>query len=85
MDCPITRGYNANSGRDSWGLEKDAMNADSGCPGICEAAGRIGGARIAASRAACCAAIASRCALAASRALTRVPLTGRWRAAVHRR
>jgi hypothetical protein len=23
-DCPITRGYNANSGRDSWGLEKHA-------------------------------------------------------------
>jgi len=23
-DCPITRGYNANSGEDSWGLEKDA-------------------------------------------------------------
>jgi murein DD-endopeptidase MepM/ murein hydrolase activator NlpD len=24
VDCPITRGYNANSGEDSWGLEKDA-------------------------------------------------------------
>jgi hypothetical protein len=24
IDCPITRGYNANSGEDSWGLEKDA-------------------------------------------------------------
>ena len=24
VDCPITRGYNANSGQDSWGLEKDA-------------------------------------------------------------
>lgn len=24
IDCPITRGYNANSGQDSWGLEKDA-------------------------------------------------------------
>jgi murein DD-endopeptidase MepM/ murein hydrolase activator NlpD len=24
VDCPITRGYNANSGNDSWGLEKDA-------------------------------------------------------------
>lgn len=24
MDCPITHGYNANSGEDSWGLEKDA-------------------------------------------------------------
>jgi murein DD-endopeptidase MepM/ murein hydrolase activator NlpD len=23
VDCPITRGYNANSGRDSWALEKD--------------------------------------------------------------
>ncbi|HCN28396.1 MAG TPA: hypothetical protein DIT64_06425 [Verrucomicrobiales bacterium] len=24
VDCPITRGYNANSGQDSWGLKKDA-------------------------------------------------------------
>ena len=24
IDCPITRGYNADSGEDSWGLEKDA-------------------------------------------------------------
>lgn len=24
VDCPITRGYNADSGEDSWGLEKDA-------------------------------------------------------------
>jgi hypothetical protein len=24
IDCPITKGYNANSGEDSWGLEKDA-------------------------------------------------------------
>ncbi len=24
IDCPITRGYNADSGQDSWGLEKDA-------------------------------------------------------------
>ncbi len=24
IDCPITRGYNANSSQDSWGLEKDA-------------------------------------------------------------
>ena len=24
IDCPITRGYNANSGEDSWGLVKDA-------------------------------------------------------------
>ena len=24
IDCPITRGYNANSGQDSWGLERDA-------------------------------------------------------------
>lgn len=24
IDCPITRGYNANSGQDSWGLEQDA-------------------------------------------------------------
>lgn len=24
LDCPITRGYNADSGEDSWGLEKDA-------------------------------------------------------------
>ena len=24
IDCPITRGYNANSGQDSWGLKKDA-------------------------------------------------------------
>ena len=24
VDCPVTRGYNANSGEDSWGLEKDA-------------------------------------------------------------
>jgi len=24
VDCPITRGYNSNSGEDSWGLEKDA-------------------------------------------------------------
>jgi PKD domain/Peptidase family M23 len=24
IDCPITRGYNASSGEDSWGLEKDA-------------------------------------------------------------
>ncbi|WP_395716680.1 PKD domain-containing protein [Prosthecobacter sp.] len=24
IDCPITRGYKANSGEDSWGLEKDA-------------------------------------------------------------
>ena len=24
IDCPITLGYNANSGEDSWGLEKDA-------------------------------------------------------------
>lgn len=24
VDCPITRGHNANSGEDSWGLEKDA-------------------------------------------------------------
>jgi len=24
IDCPITRGYNVNSGEDSWGLEKDA-------------------------------------------------------------
>lgn len=24
IDCPVTRGYNANSGQNSWGLEKDA-------------------------------------------------------------
>ncbi|MBM3855886.1 MAG: M23 family metallopeptidase, partial [Verrucomicrobia bacterium] len=24
IDCPITRGYNANTGDDAWGLEKDA-------------------------------------------------------------
>ncbi len=24
VDCPVTRGYNANSGQDSWGLKKDA-------------------------------------------------------------
>jgi murein DD-endopeptidase MepM/ murein hydrolase activator NlpD len=24
VDCPVTRGYNANSTRDSWGLQKDA-------------------------------------------------------------
>src|SRR5438128_612609 len=24
VDCPITRGYNSNSGEDSWGLVKDA-------------------------------------------------------------
>lgn len=24
VDCPVTRGYNARSGEDSWGLEKDA-------------------------------------------------------------
>lgn len=24
IDCPVTRGYNANSGQDAWGLKKDA-------------------------------------------------------------